>query len=280
MRVPIAQVGPTQDEIGQAAVNSMKHYWLAQKRPAHVTLRSWLNGTIKAKFANKVFEGIRDPKGVVRILDGHHRARMLSDLARQYHVPYEIQVTIVKDYTGWTHDRYALDLVNNLGKGQFAHRPEHASKRAIAKMVASLPKTVTKCKDSPMRSITGTVFFKAGIDSDLFADYIEFKLGAKLFGPRERKARHRFLAKINNGTPSAKNRVLREMKKSLLGPEMLAYLAKNMRHGSEKKASAVLRQIKGTSFFRKARAVARVRKPRVWRKAPRVWRRPRVRTSR
>jgi hypothetical protein len=186
--VPVTEVGPTQTHVGRQNAMSMVKFWQSKGK------EEGLARYVDRKLVAKPFRGVVDPDGVVRILDGHHRGWGLAQVAAQYRAesgrPLKVRVQILKDYsvahTGKDRqsamDTYANGLLNGLHKGQFPsqmwNRFTHGKLSAV-QLVRLLPKRITSCGDSKVRSAIGQAMFKAGIDLSK-PDYVEFRLGDRL----------------------------------------------------------------------------------------------------
>jgi hypothetical protein len=174
--VSAAEVGPTQTEIGQYAADFKLASWKKEAAGAGVDLASFVRTTLTSKFAQKPIGAIVDPRGRVRLLDGHHKIIALRQIERTLGISVPVRVTIVHDYTGSSPDHYAEHLTGVLGKGYFGARPPAQA----AARVATLPDSFDALADNPLRSVLGVVFTQHGLEGSWFADYIQFHVGERM----------------------------------------------------------------------------------------------------
>lgn len=182
LQLSIHEIGPTQEEVGRAiALRTAEHY-LADAKPGGE--QSFLGRALQRRIATEPFRAVIDPDGVARILDGHHRAYALQQLSERYGVDLRVRLIVEHDYRGESWRSYAEHLTGELGKGYFstATRRRHPQKDddSALRRVRRLPRRIADCKDSPLRSAVGAVFWSHGIDGDHFADYIEFRVADRL----------------------------------------------------------------------------------------------------
>ena len=185
--VSAAEVGPTQTEIGTYAADFKLAGWKKEAAAAGVDFADFVRTTLTSKFAGKPIGAIIDPRGRVRLLDGHHKITALREIERTLGISVPVRVTIVHDYTGRSPDHYAEHLTGVLGKGYFGARPPAQA----AARVATLPDSFDALADNPLRSVLGVVFTQHGLEGSWFADYVQFHVGERML----RKGLERSLAR-------------------------------------------------------------------------------------
>ncbi|MBT8492023.1 MAG: hypothetical protein KJO07_03095, partial [Deltaproteobacteria bacterium] len=223
--VQAKDVGPTQVEIGHYAAGFKLQTWKNEAKAAGVTFNSYVKNQLTAKFDGKPIPAIIDPKGKVRMLDGHHKLTALRTIEREMGIKVLVRIQVVHDYKGQSFDRYARHLVGTLGKGYFGAKPPAS---AIAK-VKTLPSSFDKLGDNPLRSVLGVVFTKSGLEGSWFADYIQFHLGEKLMaGGLEKELQRQGLTDRNGklASDSAGNpRVIKAVTRMVFSnPKLDSYL--------------------------------------------------------
>lgn len=195
--VQSTSLGATQEGIGlpnvrEMLVNVMSSH---KKDPVYSkkSFATYIEKVQKPKLLGKSFEGIVDPSGVVRILDGHHRARLAIMIQSMTNVKLKVPVEIVTDFKALmdkaktkkerraVNEQYARTLLLTMKKGQFSKytKSQHPLKGGIAALVARVNrfKLVSQVKNDPMRSAVGSALFHMGVNPDHFVDYMEFKIG-------------------------------------------------------------------------------------------------------
>lgn len=170
------ELAPTQTEYGAYAAGFKQETWKQAAQAKGVSFEAYVRGDLKDAFASKAIPAIIDPSGQLRVLDGHHKLSALRAIERELGITTPVKLDIVKDYRGYSRQRYAEHLVNKLGKGYFG--PSAAG--TAAEKVATLPSSFDGLVDNPLRSVLGVVFTKSGLEGSWFADYIQFYLGEKL----------------------------------------------------------------------------------------------------
>lgn len=174
--VGVSAVGPTQMEFGRDAAQLMIAKWKKDAVERGVPLETFVKDVLIPKIQGDPLPGIVDPKGTVRVTDGHHRVWALTQISEETNVPISVRVDVKKNYTGVSLAEYSNELVAS-GAAYFTPevRGVDATKRA-----AHLPANFSGLKNNPLRSAIGTTLFRAGVDSGAFADYLEFYAGEHL----------------------------------------------------------------------------------------------------
>lgn len=170
----VLDVKPTQAEIGLAAVDAKLDEWRFEAQRARVPFRDWAERVLLPRMGDTVIEGIVDPRGNVRITDGHHRTTALRRLARETGLPFAIKVSVIADYTGKSDAEYANHFLGVLKKGWFMPQ---ARDLPPVKRLATLPNDFESLHDNPMRSAVDAAMERAGVAASDMVDYIQFYAG-------------------------------------------------------------------------------------------------------
>jgi hypothetical protein len=173
----VDDVKPTQAEIGLAAVDAKVDEWRLEAQRAKLPLRDWAERVLLPRMGETVIEGIVDPRGEVRITDGHHRTTALRRLAKETGLPFRIKVAVVADYTGKSDEEYASHFVGVLKKGWFLPDARNLSP---VKRLASIPDDFESLHDNPMRSAVDAAMERSGVAASDMVDYIQFYAGEAL----------------------------------------------------------------------------------------------------
>lgn len=176
MVVELDSIAPSQTEVGIHAARMKVDEWRAKARDKGVSFDKYVDTKLRKKFATLKLTSIRDHKGVVRNLDGHHKLYALHAIARETGIKLPVQVQLVHDYKGQKLGSYAKHFVGELGSGYFGSNPTGKNKQ----LIKSLPKSYDGLRDNPMRSILGATFKRMGVKGSMFVDYVQFHLGDQM----------------------------------------------------------------------------------------------------
>lgn len=170
------EVGPTQTELGKHAAEARLERWRNDAREKGMSLADYANTILRKRFASIDLTAIRDNRGTVRNLDGHHKIYALHLLEEETGVRFPIRFAIIEDYKGKKFRKYASHFVEKLDSGYFGGKRG----REAEELVRSLPATYVGLRDSPMRSVMGAVFRRMDLKGSRLDDYAQFRIGNRL----------------------------------------------------------------------------------------------------
>lgn len=223
------KLAPGQTEFGAFAVKNKINKWTKEAKAEGITLAQYTNTTLRKVFANANIPVVVDPRGVIRTLDGHHKLSALIQVQAKVGLKIPVSIDVVRDYKGSSEKAYAKHFVVVMKKGWFGANPPES---AIEK-VRSLPAQYTQMKDSPLRSVLGLVFDKAGLEGSWFKDYVQFKLGTRLLASGQLPA-----MPVN---PSQNAKYLKAVAKVVFGqPQFRAFLQTQVKEQHRTAAKPVL----------------------------------------
>lgn len=166
-------------EVGDEAVEMMLGAVLQGTRDGGL-IQTFLNA--------KPLPGVVLPNREVRILDGHHRARLMALAESKGLVKLgslRVTVEIKRNYAqeGFTleHAMGDLDLSHNLYVTPEVRR--RVERREISwehTLLVHLPKTIHDLKNNAKRSLMGAAFRKMEVDSTRYKNFIEFFVAEEL----------------------------------------------------------------------------------------------------
>lgn len=177
VRENVTRVAPTQMQIGVAVAQRDVDTWKADAQKRGLSFHDYAEQVLQEHYEKRPLPAIIDPRGKVRVLDGHHRVWALIHVQQETGVRIDIPVHVETDYTGWSEEAYAKDLVEKRGYGLFT--PE-VSKLSPVERVRALPSTFAGLQNDPLRSAVGQAFDDARVTGSNFENYIEFTAGDKL----------------------------------------------------------------------------------------------------
>jgi hypothetical protein len=177
--VPIADVRPTQMEVGMAHVEYSR-------------AKIYKNPNLVESVASRVLPAWIGPDNKVYITDGHHWASGSQRVLNEHPSlagDLKIRVQLEADYSQKTWENFYVDLYK-AGKGYFSPQvrsrfvetdgggKQTISSPNIVKMYSEfLPKNLNELRNNPWRSVFGMALEEIGFDPNFdFIDYIEFYL--------------------------------------------------------------------------------------------------------
>jgi hypothetical protein len=154
--MPIEELRPTQITVGMREVETKRRHW----RSLHAKDK-------KAFLAKHMIPVVHGPKEHFFIIDHHHLARALHEEGAE-----EVFVVVVSDLKGLDQDAFWTFLDHH----SFVHPYDAKGRR---REYSDLPKTVSKLKDDPYRSVAGELRRVGGFAKDttpfsefLWADFL------------------------------------------------------------------------------------------------------------
>ncbi len=241
LSVPLAELHPTQMEIGRAAVRLMLASWQKEAADRGISFPDYARTVLKPKMEAKPLPGIISPEGLVHNTDGHHRVESLLEVTRLTGVEFQLPVEVQRDYRGHSQKAYARHLVKVIGKGYFTPETRRLSP---VEQVAQLPHDYHQIVDNPLRSAVGTVLYRKGIDSGHMKDFIEFDILEKAKKAGALKALGRAgISPQEFAADPLSERSLKILEPRLTSPLMVQLMRQSARN--PKSAAAVNEQIKG-----------------------------------
>lgn len=261
--VDVSRIAATQAEVGETAVTKMMNFWAEQSGGTPEGFRQYLEQKVVAKAFPGVNGPSLWEAGGTRtyILDGHHRASAYNRILMQDYdalpeavrkvMSREMQASLRADpamrfridvqRTYASGDELVKDFARN-GRGQLpaSVRAEPAFSRQLENLrlgqpvdpaplrrgYASMARSLSELRDSPLRSAVGNAFFQSGIDSDRMIHYIEFHTAEKIEATL--RGRGITVTAANAASPE----IEREVRKAILGDKkILAFLKEHPRHG-------------------------------------------------
>jgi hypothetical protein len=154
--MPIEELRPTQITVGMREVEEKRLHW-----------RSLHTKDKKAFLAKHMIPVVHGPKEHFYIIDHHHLARALLEEGAE-----EVFVVVVADLKGLDQDAFWTFLDHHC----FVHPYDAKGRR---REYSDLPKTVSKLKDDPYRSVAGELRRAGGFAKDttpfsefLWADFL------------------------------------------------------------------------------------------------------------
>lgn len=176
----LLSVHPTQMEIGEERINEkIDEYYKKWQKKYPNSEKSFEQYVASELVPKKKFPAVIGPDGVIYILDGHHRTTTFTRILKDHpsllkSASYKVE--IIADYSHETLKRFAVRLIEVMGKGYFPREIRNKNLSA-EKLLELLPNSVEGLEDSPMRSLIGKIFDDVELETDYMKDYIQFYIG-------------------------------------------------------------------------------------------------------
>ena len=240
--VSVADMAPTQTEVGREDIVQRVDRWERQARKVDLDLAGYARQVLVPRYRERKLPAILDPEGRVRVTDGHHRVSSLLIVRERTGVDIAMPIEVVHDYRGWAENDYARHMIEQLGIGYFAGVADSEASAQIAQ----LPNGFAELGDNPMRSLVGAVFDRADLAGSDFTSYIEFRVGDRLLA-EGLLTKMRAEGLIGSSLPSnagSKKQLLRRVEHAIFTkPNHLAFLRNNIHPSrNRKKMIAKLRK--------------------------------------